>query len=75
MAAVLGAHNRCIQFNKDEALALPTGGCCKIALRTQQVCAHESGITKTVDPLAGSYYVEYLTDKIEDESKQVFEKN
>jgi methylmalonyl-CoA mutase, N-terminal domain len=67
MAAVLGGAQSLHTNSKDEALALPTEAAVKIALRTQQIVAHESGITKTVDPLAGSYYVEYLTDKIEDE--------
>jgi len=49
----------------DEALALPTEQAARIALRTQQVLAHESGVADTVDPLAGSYYVETLTDEIE----------
>jgi methylmalonyl-CoA mutase N-terminal domain/subunit len=49
----------------DEALALPTEQAARIALRTQQVIAHESGVAATVDPLAGSYYMESLTDEIE----------
>src|SRR3712207_1598146 len=49
----------------DEALALPTERAAKIALRTQQILAHESGVTDTVDPFAGSYFVEALTDEIE----------
>src|SRR5574338_58601 len=66
MAAVLGGCQSLHTNSKDEALALPTEAAVKIALRTQQIVAHESGITKTVDPLAGSYYVEYLCDEIED---------
>ena len=53
--------------SRDEALALPTEESVKVALRTQQIIANETGITKTVDPLGGSYYVEELTAKIEDE--------
>ncbi len=49
----------------DEALALPTEQAARIALRTQQILAHESGVAETVDPLAGSYYVESLTNEIE----------
>ena len=65
MAAVLGGTQSLHTNSKDEALALPTQEAAKIALRTQQVVAHESGITKTVDPMAGSYYLEYLCDEIE----------
>src|SRR5438309_6435739 len=74
MAAVLGGCQSLHTNSKDEALALPTEAAVKIALRTQQIVAHESGITKTVDPLAGSYYVEYLTDKIEDEVNKYLKK-
>jgi len=70
MAAVLGGCQSLHTNSKDEALALPTEAAVKIALRTQQIVGHESGITRTVDPLAGSYYVEYLTDKIEDEANK-----
>src|SRR3972149_1209905 len=52
--------------SRDEALALPTQESAKIALRTQQIVAHESGVTRTVDPMAGSYYLEELCDEIED---------
>jgi methylmalonyl-CoA mutase N-terminal domain/subunit len=74
MAAVLGGAQSLHTNSKDEALALPTEAAVKIALRTQQIVAHESGITKTVDPLAGSYYVESLTDKIEDEVNKYLKK-
>ena len=57
----------------DEALALPTEGAAKLALRTQQILAYESGITNTVDPLAGSYYVEALTSQIEDAARAYLE--
>ena len=66
MAAVLGGTQSLHTNSRDEALALPTQESAKIALRTQQIVAHESGITKTVDPMAGSYYLEYLCDEIED---------
>ena len=65
MAAVLGGAQSLHTNSKDEALALPTQEAVKIALRTQQIVAFESGITKTVDPMAGSHYMEYLCDEIE----------
>jgi methylmalonyl-CoA mutase N-terminal domain/subunit len=67
LAAVLGGCQSLHTNSRDEALALPTEESVKIALRTQQIIAGETGVTKTVDPLAGSHYVEYLTAKIEDE--------
>lgn len=66
MAAVLGGTQSLHTNSRDEALALPTKESAKIALRTQQIVGYESGITKTVDPMAGSYYMEYLFDEIED---------
>ena len=57
--------------SRDEALALPTEESAQISLRTQQIIAHESGITDTVDPMAGSYFVERLTDDIEDEAMSI----
>lgn len=66
MAAVLGGTQSLHTNSRDEALALPTKESAKIALRTQQIVAHESGVTKTVDPMAGSYYLESLCDEIED---------
>ncbi len=66
MAAVAGGTQSLHTNSRDEAMALPTQESAKIALRTQQIVAHESGITKTVDPLAGSYYLESLCDEIED---------
>lgn len=66
MAATLGGTQSLHTNSRDEALALPTQESAKIALRTQQIVAHESGITKTVDPMAGSHYLEYLCDEIED---------
>lgn len=65
MAAVMGGTQSLHTNSRDEALALPTEESAKIALRTQQIVAHESGMTKTVDPMAGSYYLEDLCDKIE----------
>jgi methylmalonyl-CoA mutase N-terminal domain/subunit len=64
LAAVLGGTQSLHTNSKDEALALPSEDSVRTALRTQQIAAHESGVTETVDPLAGSYYVEELTDKI-----------
>jgi methylmalonyl-CoA mutase N-terminal domain/subunit len=65
LAAVCGGTQSLHTNSYDEALALPTTESAKLALRTQQVIAHESGATRTVDPLAGSYYVEFLTAEIE----------
>ena len=66
MAAVMGGTQSLHTNSRDEALALPTQESAKIALRTQQIVAHESGVTKTVDPMAGSYYLEELCDRMED---------
>jgi methylmalonyl-CoA mutase, N-terminal domain len=65
LAAVLGGTQSLHTNSMDEALSLPTEKAVQIALRTQQVIAHESGAADTVDPLAGSYYIEQLTDAIE----------
>ncbi len=65
MAAALGGTQSLHTNGYDEALGLPTTKAAKIALRTQQIVGYESGITDTVDPLAGSYFVEALTDEIE----------
>jgi len=65
LAAVLGGTQSLHTNSYDEALALPTEQAARIALRTQQVIAHESGAPQTIDPLAGSYYVETLTNEIE----------
>ena len=67
LSAVLGGCQSLHTNSRDEALALPTEDSVKIALRTQQIIANETGVTKTVDPLSGSHYVEYLTSKIEEE--------
>ena len=74
LAAVLGGAQSLHTNSFDEALALPSEIAVLTALRTQQVIAHESGVTNTVDPLAGSYFVEYLTNKIEEEATQYIEK-
>jgi methylmalonyl-CoA mutase N-terminal domain/subunit len=74
MAAVLGGCQSLHTNSKDEALALPTEESVKVALRTQQVIAAETGIVKTVDPLGGSYYVEYLTSRIEEEVQKYLKK-
>jgi methylmalonyl-CoA mutase, N-terminal domain len=65
LAAVLGGTNSLHTNARDEALALPTEASVRTALRTQQIIAHESGVADTIDPLAGSYYIEELTDRIE----------
>ncbi|HUX36457.1 MAG TPA: methylmalonyl-CoA mutase family protein [Rectinemataceae bacterium] len=67
LAAVLGGTQSLHTNSRDEALALPTEESVRIALRTQQIVAYESGVAETIDPLAGSYYVESLTDAIEKE--------
>ena len=74
LAAVLGGTQSLHTNSRDEALALPTQESVKIALRTQQIAAHESGITNTIDPLAGSYYIEYLTDQIEKTAEEYIDK-
>jgi len=68
LAAVLGGTQSLHTNSRDEALALPTEDSVRIALRTQQIIAHESGVVETVDPLAGSYYIEHLTDTIEQQA-------
>ena len=74
MAAVLGGTQSLHTNSRDEALALPTEESAKIALRTQQIVAHESGITKTVDPMAGSHYLEELCDQIEEQTWKYLKK-
>ncbi|HZD12949.1 MAG TPA: methylmalonyl-CoA mutase family protein, partial [Candidatus Binatus sp.] len=66
--AVFGGAQSLHTNSRDEALSLPTEESVRIALRTQQIIAHESGATKTADPLAGSYYLEALTETIEEEA-------
>jgi methylmalonyl-CoA mutase, N-terminal domain len=65
LAAVFGGSQSLHTNGRDEALALPTEESARIALRTQQIIAHESGVADTIDPLAGSYYLEQLTDELE----------
>jgi len=74
IAAVCGGTQSLHTNSMDEALALPTEESARIALRTQQVIAHESGIADVVDPLGGSYYVEYLTNEIEKRAASLIEK-
>ena len=69
LAAVLGGTQSLHTNAFDEALALPSEKSAEIALRTQQIIAAESGVTRTADPLAGSYYVEYLTDELENQAR------
>jgi methylmalonyl-CoA mutase N-terminal domain/subunit len=74
MAAVLGGTQSLHTNSRDEALALPTEASARLALRTQQVLACETGVTDTVDPLAGSYFVEHLTDEIEKQALAYIQK-
>ena len=74
LAAVLGGTQSLHTNSRDEALGLPTEESARIALRTQQIIAYESGVCNTVDPLGGSYYIEGLTDRIEREAAALIEK-
>ena len=74
LAAVLGGTQSLHTNSRDEALALPTEESVRIALRTQQIVAEESGVTNTIDPLAGSYYIESATDRIEKEANDYISK-
>jgi methylmalonyl-CoA mutase, N-terminal domain len=74
LAAVLGGTQSLHTNSFDEALALPTEHAVKLALRTQQVIAHETGVANTIDPLGGSYYVEDLTNRLEAEAYDYFER-
>ena len=74
LAGVLGGTQSLHTNSYDEAWALPTEDAVKIALRTQQIIAEETGITSTADPLGGSYYIEWLTDKMEEQAYQYFDK-
>lgn len=74
LAAVLGGTQSLHTNSRDEALSLPTEESVRIALRTQQIIAYESGVTNTIDPLAGSYVVENLTNRIEQEAQAYLEK-
>jgi methylmalonyl-CoA mutase N-terminal domain/subunit len=74
MAAAIGGTQSLHTNSLDETLALPSEKAVQIALRTQQILAHETGVTNTIDPLAGSYFVEYLTNKLEEETYEYFRK-
>ena len=74
LAAVLGGTQSLHTNSMDEAMALPGEKAVKIALRTQQVLAEETGVTNTIDPLAGSYFVEHLTDQMEKEALAYFDR-
>jgi methylmalonyl-CoA mutase, N-terminal domain len=73
MAAVLGGTQSLHTNSMDETLALPTEKSVRISLRTQQILAHETGVANTIDPLAGSYFVEATTDRLEREAEEIFE--
>ncbi|MBU1101058.1 MAG: methylmalonyl-CoA mutase family protein [Bacteroidetes bacterium] len=73
LAAVLGGTQSLHTNSMDETLALPSEKAVKIALRTQQVLAYETGVINSVDPLGGSYYVESLTNKMEEEANKIFD--
>jgi methylmalonyl-CoA mutase N-terminal domain/subunit len=74
LAAVLGGTQSLHVNSRDEALGLPTEESARLALRTQQVLASESGVAETIDPLAGSYYVEHLTDTLEAQAEALMER-
>ena len=74
LAAVLGGTQSLHTNSFDEALALPTEDAVRLALRTQQVIAHETGVVNTIDPLGGSYYVEHLTNRLEAEAYEYFDR-
>src|SRR6185295_12931536 len=74
LSAVLGGTNSLHTNSLDEALALPTTGAALLALRTQQIIAYESGVVKAVDPLGGSYFVEALTRRLVEESRDYFDR-
>jgi methylmalonyl-CoA mutase N-terminal domain/subunit len=73
LAGVLGGTQSLHTNSMDETLALPSEKAVKIALRTQQLIAYETGVTNTVDPLGGSYFIEALTDKMEKQANEIFE--
>src|SRR5204862_967118 len=74
LAAVLGGCQSLHTNSMDETLALPSEHSVTLALRTQQVLAHETGVTNTVDPLGGSYFVEALTKQMKGEAERYFER-
>src|SRR5439155_331215 len=75
LAAVLGGTQSLHTNSMDETIALPSDKAVKIALRTQQVIAHELGVTETIDPLAGSYYLETLTNTLEEQAEDYFRRS
>jgi len=74
LAAVLGGTQSLHTNSKDEALALPSQEAAQLALRTQQVIAYETGVGDTIDPVAGSYYIEQLTDQVEAEAQEYIDR-
>ena len=74
LAALMGGTQSLHTNSMDETLALPSEKAVRIAVRTQQILAHESGVASTIDPLAGSYYVEAMTDRMEEEAYEYFRK-
>ncbi len=74
LAAVAGGTQSLHTNSYDEALQLPSEDAVRIALRTQQILAHESGLAETIDPFGGSYYVEWLTDRLEEEARRYFDR-
>ncbi len=74
LAAVLGGTQSLHTNSMDEALWLPSQKAVRVALRTQQIIAHESGVADTIDPMAGSYLIEYLTDEIEQKASEYINK-
>jgi methylmalonyl-CoA mutase N-terminal domain/subunit len=74
LAAILGGTQSLHTNSLDEALALPSEEAVEVALRTQQILAHESGVTNTIDPLAGSYFLEALTNEMEEQTEEYFSK-
>jgi methylmalonyl-CoA mutase N-terminal domain/subunit len=74
LAGVLGGTQSLHTNSFDEALALPTEQAVRVALRTQQIIAHETGVANTIDPLGGSYFVEALTDRLEQQAYEYFAK-
>ncbi len=74
LAGVIGGTQSLHTNSYDEALQLPSEDAVRIALRTQQILAHESGVTRAIDPFGGSYYVEWLTDRMEEEAERYFDR-
>ncbi len=74
LAAVVGGTQSLHTNSYDEALQLPSEDAVRIALRTQQILAHETGLAETIDPFGGSYYVEWLTDRMEEEARRYFDR-